>query len=173
MQKNLQQIRKSKGMERGSPVAASNSSSGFGAHVSLPRGAAKRKGSNPVPGGGAAAGQNPALFNPVLMGGLSALLPTAVSAAAAASNVVASGTAGIDAFKFCEPDVFMRGRAGPTSQTTTALGSHANLQKTAAALRNRDGGHTLLYVGVRPASINMLAPIMQFLLLRRICNYFV
>ena len=133
-------------------MAASNSSSGFGAHSSLPRGAAKRKGSNPVPGGGAAAaGQSPALFNPVLMGGLSALLPTAVSAAAAAS--ASGGTPGIvDAFKFCEPDVFMRGRAGPTSQTPTILGSHANLQKTAAALRNRDGGHTLLYAWVRPSS---------------------
>ena len=86
-------------MDRGSPVAAasaSSSSTSLGVH-NLPRGAAKRKGTNPVSGGnssGASAGNNQAIFNPVLMGGrgLSALLPTA----AAASSTTASGPAGIE-----------------------------------------------------------------------------
>ena len=88
------------GMDRGSPVAAasaSSSSTSLGVH-NLPRGAAKRKGTNPVSGGSssgaASAGNNQAIFNPVLMGGrgLSALLPTA----AAASSTTASGPAGIE-----------------------------------------------------------------------------
>ena len=86
-------------MDRGSPVAAasaSSSSTSLGVH-NLPRGAAKRKGTNPVSGGsssGASAGNNQAIFNPVLMGGrgLSALLPTA----SAASSTTASGPAGIE-----------------------------------------------------------------------------